>query len=244
MSVAPIKLTPLPWDSWFFGFAVARLEGSLSSAEALQQALDEARCSQMHLIYAQCMSGDTAARAACLAAGGHFVGAKRTYSRPIYEGLPRVRGPVHADLRPSSRRQLRLLAWQSSEYSRFRVDPQMPTGACRRMFSIWISKSIHGELADVILVVRDGAQIKGMITVKCDGDDGSIGLFAVDARWRGSGIGRQLLAAAAAHCSAAGCHSLRVVAQVENHGACRAYEANGFKHTEDQDIFHFWLSRT
>ena len=240
-----LSVQKLAWDSEFFGFGVGRLIGSIESTAALSRALEDATERGFRLVYGQCGHSDNVTHQRCLELGGRFVDAKRTYSLSLVDAQPTSTVPsVLADGSQCCRRQLRSLAWQSAEFSRYRVDPDMPRGSWRRMYSAWIENSLNGKLADAVLVEREPENeegpIIGMITVNHHGECGMIGLLGVDERWRGRGIGKRLLQAAEFQCRTYGCTQLMVVTQGDNAPACQAYESSGFALAEEQHIFHFW----
>ena len=237
-----LHVQSLAWDSEFFGFGVGRLIGSIESTAALSRALQDANEQGFRLVYRQCEHSDIVSHQRCLEIGGRFVDAKRTYSLSLVDVPPTsTMSAVLADSSPCSRRQLRSLAWQSAEFSRYRVDADMPRGSWRRMYSAWVENSLNGKLADAVLVVHVDENrerpIIGMITVS---HSGTIGLLGVAERWRGRGIGRRLLQAAEYQCRMSGCTQLTVVTQSDNTPACRAYESVGYTLTDEQSIFHFW----
>ena len=241
-----MELQRLAWDSDFFGFGVGRLVGSPESTEALEAVLNIAGRSEMRLAYGQCAHGDTSTRLIFLAAGGRQVDAKRTYARALTgraqdgsAGGATVSGESAVDLR-----RLRSLAWQAAEFSRYRLDPRMPAGAWRRMYSIWIRNSLNGTLADAVLVERVESRIVGVATVKHRDEEASIGLLAVDRQFRGRGIAGRLLEAVRERAQAAGCTTLAVVTQGDNVDACALYERAGYSLFDEQDIFHFWIDPT
>ena len=241
----PLIVQQLDWDSEFFGFGVGGLTGSIESVTALSHALRDATERGIRLVYGQCAHTDVTSHRLCLELGGRFVDAKRTYSLTLTDAQASSTVlALPADGGPGSRRQLRALAWQSAEFSRYRVDPDMPPGCWRRLYSAWIENSLSGKLADAVLVEREAGnedgRIVGMITVSHRGAVGTIGLLGVDARWRRRGIGRRLLLAAASCCRSAACTQLAVVTQGDNVSACRAYEGAGYMIADEQDIFHFW----
>jgi dTDP-4-amino-4,6-dideoxy-D-galactose acyltransferase len=239
-----LNVQRLDWDSEFFGFGVGRLVGSFESSSALVAALKEAAERGLRLVYGVCDHKDVASHQIALATGGRFVDAKRTYALDLVNVQPTRVDIEEAGDDACSRRQLRSLAWQAAEFSRFRVDPKLPTGSWRRMYSAWVRNSLNGQLADAVLVERMSDRIIGMITVGHSGKRGQIGLFAVDHPWRGRGVGRHLLDAAHERCRTEGCSKLLVVTQGDNIAACRSYERAGYLVVEEQDIFHFWIGQT
>lgn len=234
----------LGWDSDFFGFGVGRLVGSIESGPALANALAHAADRDIQLTYGQCPHDDVQLHRLCIAAGGRFVDAKRTYALALAKSasVSAVSAEISAAAGddPVQRRQLRSLAWQSAEFSRFRVDPAMPANSWRRLYTAWIANSLSGKFADAVLTYRVDRRSVGMVTVRHGEANGEIGLLAVAPNWRGRGLARCLLDAARQRCVAAGCEALTVVTQGDNLSACRAYEGANYKLVDEQDIFHFW----
>ena len=92
---------------------------------------------------------------------GRFVDARRTYSLSLVDAqLTSMLPEALADDGPRTRRQLRSLAWQSAEFSRYRVDPDMPSGSWRRMYSAWIENGLNCKLVDVVLIEHEAANEK------------------------------------------------------------------------------------
>ena len=100
-----------------------------------------------------------------------------------------------------------------------------------------------GELADAVLVAGGGTHRDdpvGLITVSLAGEQGSIGLIAVDESARGRGIGSRMIHAAHRWLLGHGARNVEVVTQLDNHKACRLYEKCGYIHAELQHVYHFW----
>lgn len=238
-----LRFDSLAWDSEFFGFKVGRIDGPFTPSGALAQLLASTRSqSQVQLVYGECDSADAMSTAEAVSCKGFLADAKRNYFLALNRELgaplpPQVSMATNDTI---SLRQLRLLAWQSAEFSRFRIDPAMPTGAWRRMYSIWMYKSLTRDLADQVLVERVDGAIVGMLTLKYRQRQAEIGLFAVGPDWRGRGIGRRLLAAARHHCLENNCNGMQVVTQGTNLPACRIYESAGYTLRTAHNIFHFW----
>jgi dTDP-4-amino-4,6-dideoxy-D-galactose acyltransferase len=239
-----LSLQRLEWDTEFFGFGVGRLAGPFESIDALSDALQAAAENGTRLVYGACDHKDNASHYIALAVGGRFVDAKRTYELDLTSIQPTRINIAEAGDDANTHRQLRDLAWQAAEFSRFHLDTALPEGSWKHMYSLWMQNSITGKLADAVLVERGGDRIIGMITISHREQCGQIGLFAVDREWRGRGIGRRLLDASIQKCSAAGCKKLQVITQGNNLAACRSYEHAGFQLIDEQDIFHLWIDRS
>ena len=148
---------------------------------------------------------------------------------------------------------LRDLAIASGEWSRFKVDTNVPRGVFEVMFESWIKNSVNFSIADEVFVAIDTASGThvGLITVKLKENAVHIGLLSVDKHHRRKGIATQLMSKAAmwalesvpvnigSHPDAGGV--LSVVTQGANEQACAFYKNFGFQCTVQQDVYHIWL---
>lgn len=78
--------------------------------------------------------------------------------------------------------QINDLAVSSGEWSRFRIDSNIPGSAYEAMFKAWIKNSVNRSIADEVFVAKDSetGDIVGLITLKLkEGNITSIGLLAV-----------------------------------------------------------------
>jgi ribosomal protein S18 acetylase RimI-like enzyme len=138
--------------------------------------------------------------------------------------------------------QMENLAIQSGSFSRFASDNNIPREKFISLFKIWMRKSISGEMADEVLVVRNQERIIGMVTLSKEVGKGTIGLIAVDKDFRGKKIGQKLVQDALRWFVKNNCKSAKVVTQGVNSIACKLYEKCGFKKISSVHYYHFWLS--
>ncbi len=235
-----VAVTPLQWDSAFFGFPVARLDltGELPPPSTLRAAVAAAG---NRLCYV--LTHDTAGDAVAVAMGGLLADRRTELRRPL---SPHARGgsddgdiATHADLP-----QLRALALQSAQFSRFRTDPRMPPDAWVRLYERWADNSLAGTMADAVLVARINNMVVGMSSVGCRDGIGTIGLLAVDEAARGRGLGMALLERSAAWFADRDCTDASVVTQGDNLAALRLYERAGYHIADVTNVYHFWSPDT
>ena len=86
----------------------------------------------------------------------------------------------------NSSKTLRELAIASGEWSRFKVDSNIPEKVFHGIFGAWLDNSVNRSIADEVFVATLSAtcQDVGFITVKRQGDTVTIGLLAVDSSFR------------------------------------------------------------
>ncbi|MCL4809445.1 MAG: GNAT family N-acetyltransferase [Thermoanaerobaculia bacterium] len=235
----------LAWDSAFFGFEVFSIaDGDLTEAE-LRSALLESRARGASLVYWFADAGRAVSPTLLDEFGGALRDEKKVYGRSSLRGpgtALKARAEVSVRRGSDPDGPLTALALAAGEYSRFRVDPRIPSGAFQRLYETWIRRSCAGEIADAVIEAREpGIGLCGMVTVSVDGDEGSIGLIAVAAEARGRGIGAILLRGAEEFMAGKGATRARVVTQGANRPACRLYESACYDVVSQTDVYHFWL---
>jgi dTDP-4-amino-4,6-dideoxy-D-galactose acyltransferase len=237
--------TPLQWDSAFFGFPVARILPTKANSDQLGRILSELR-HKVALAYWMTDAADLESLAAAKCHSGLFVGRRITYVLKLKtlapEGATRKANIVteYEESVPNS--SLECLAIQSGKYSRFNIDRRISKTKFEEMYKIWIRRSVSGELADKVLVVRgEGDSISAMATVGYKNGRGDIGLLAVDSRSRGKGHGSALMLAARIYFLSKGYKCSQVVTQADNLAACALYRKSGYVAEKSENVFHLWL---
>jgi GNAT superfamily N-acetyltransferase len=149
------------------------------------------------------------------------------------------------DLRPArehDREALRAIARSSHGITRFYADPRFPDDRCNDLYATWIDRSLDGWAQAVLVADAEGGP-SGYVSVHLDGDQGSIGLIAVDKRARGRGLGEALSRGAVGWCAREGATSVSVVTQGRNAAALRTFERAGFRAQSVGIWFHKWYER-
>jgi dTDP-4-amino-4,6-dideoxy-D-galactose acyltransferase len=243
------RLELLPWDTGLFGFPVGRLTIEQPAAEEVREALDEGRKDGLHLLYCTVPWSDRRARSVLEASGAKLVDHKVKFRKRVGtvvtpgSGLQSVRGETCG---PDMDR----LALVSGQFSRFRLDPRIDASVYTSLYLTWIRRSLKGELADEVLVVRPNDRgAVAMVTIARSDCTASragtasavIGLVAVDPAMQGQGLGRSLMDGAQAWCADHEIVTLDVVTQGANQAACALYEGTGFSRVEEHAVYHCWL---
>ena len=241
MSAAAEYLHPLPWDSDFLGFSVARLPGLGLEAAGLPAVLAAARAQGIRLLYVVLQPGQAALAAAVQAAGAELMDRKTTF---LLQPLPATAVAPNSAIETTQTYSpaLESLAWQSGEYSRFRLDARFDPQVFRRLYARWLRNSLSGAIARQVLVWRGaGGQELGLLTLGEKNGRADIGLLAVDTAARGQRVGQHLVQAAVQAARAGAYPALQVVTQGANEGACRFYRKCGFALETEEHIYHCWL---
>lgn len=148
---------------------------------------------------------------------------------------------------------LEQLAVVSGEWSRFRVDSNIPRSIYESLFRAWMKNSVNRSVADEVFVAIDTVTKEeiGMITLKKKGNVVHIGLLAVSGLHRRKGLASMLLSRGALWAleqlggSASGDNLndgiYSVVTQGANEPALQCYKNFGFTLSSTQDVYHVWL---
>ena len=251
---SPNTVRFLSWDSAFLNLTTGRINAQHLSASALPLLLAAARQQGFRLIYLFVDPADAVSRAAAAAVKASLADQKATFGvavAPAEAALPVSAALVPIRALPPSR-PLEALAWQSGEYSRFRLDPRFAPGTFQRLYHEWLQNSINGQIAREVLVFQSNKsafaesfgklpQPQALLTLGVEAGRTDIGLLAVDAPVRGLGIGQQLVAAARQRAAAWGCTELQVATQLANAPACALYRKCGLTLRQVEYIYHIWL---
>jgi dTDP-4-amino-4,6-dideoxy-D-galactose acyltransferase len=234
-------ISPLPWDSAFFGLSLARVTGSTLDAASASEVVALARAQNVACLSLLLPATDASSIAAAQEAGFHLVDVRTTLERPAGEPLPdapalRVRRHAQTDL-PA----LEGIAGEAHLNTRFGRDARFPPARVAELYRTWIRKESAGGADEVLVVEAEGAPV-GYVTCQLGaGGPGKISLIAVRSGERRRGAGTALLRAALEWFGARGVDRVTVVTQGHDVAAMRLYERTGFRTTAVELWFHLWL---
>ncbi|SHJ58055.1 GNAT family N-acetyltransferase [Aquimarina spongiae] len=135
--------------------------------------------------------------------------------------------------------ELKNLAIASGKYSRFKLDPKL-SDYFEKLYILWITNSLKGNLADHILVFMKENKIIGFLSLKKNKSFYQIGLIATSPKHQGLGIGSALLQKAEEIALLENIHEIKVVTQLENEIACNFYKKNSYEIDTLEYIYHYW----
>ena len=234
------RIKYLAWDSDFFGEKTGRIYANDNNC--LKEVLLKAQNDDYKLIYAFADKDFHIDKNILRQFNGHLADRKILYEKSIVntkENMLFVSEYENNELLP----ELEQLAYGSGTYSRFKQDKNFQTDDFYRMYKIWIENSIKKQNADNVFIVKEGIDIKGMITLKTGQEKGGIGLLSVSPDSQGKGYGQALIIACENKLLNKGIFILDVPTQADNIQACKFYEKCGFQIKEIANIYHFWIGR-
>lgn len=241
--MTPAPITPLPWDSELFGFAIARVNATRLDAATLGAALDACRAQAIRCAYLLLDADDARGSALAQAAGFVLRDTRLELDRPLTSrdaqpgGDEAAVGPARPDQRPA----LEALAREAFPLSRFFADPGFPRERCGDLYAAFLRRGLDGAPERKTLAT---AGASGFVVCQLDGERGSgtIELIAVADDARGHGAGRALVEGALATFAAAGLSTAEVATQAANVASQRLYAHAGFRTRRARLWLHRWLS--
>ena len=225
----------LSWDSDFFGKKISRIK--ISEFEGVDQ-VKKIPLIDADLCYVSIPENHPKVHGELIKIGGILYDRKVTYERLVSSSS--IKNDYKIEELKYISTEVEEMAYQSGVYSRFNLDPLLKP-KYKDLYYQWIVKSINKEMADKVLLAKseNGVSV-GFITLITENKKGKIGLIAVDARFRGKGVGTSLLAGANNYFYKTENEVIEVITQLDNIPACSLYEKAGFKKKSIENIYHYW----
>ena len=111
--------------------------------------------------------------------------------------------------------ELIALAGTSYQFSRFRT-PWFDEKQKELFYSEWVKNAVLGQFDDCCIILKDGNNISGFVSVKKTEKEVSIGLIAVSRTYQGKGIATQLLELVEQYAVSHNCCRILVSTQLSN----------------------------
>ncbi|MFM7108744.1 MAG: GNAT family N-acetyltransferase [Planctomycetaceae bacterium] len=246
-SIPGAACTPLPWDSQFWGFAVARLDAETLSSSALDQADAWCAAHGIRCLYVRVGGSDPRTLAAAEAGGCRFVDVRMELALPLTGRVPAAAEAGDVVVRaagPADLPQLEALAAKAHRDTRFFKDSRFPAARAADLYRAWLERDVARHVAVVCETPTRPTRPCGYVTCELDAarGEGRIGLLAVAPESTGRGLGTRLVRAALQRFAAEGLRTARVATQATNVAALRLYEAAGFRTCAASLWFHKWFA--
>jgi ribosomal protein S18 acetylase RimI-like enzyme len=235
----------LRWDSAFFGYRIARVKPNQLDPDDGREILQWCSQEQMDCVYFLADPASASALAWAADSGFRLLDIRTTLRCDLLEVQPKAPPSAPcaaiAPFKNGHLPALRRIARASHRDSRFYWDANLRDKS-DVLFETWITKSCE-DYADMVLVAELDGAAAGYITLDyASPTDSRIGLFAVDQRARGRGIGCQLVHCGLKWLRSQGAVQSSVVAQGRNLAALKLYQKAGFRVETLQLWYHLWRS--
>jgi dTDP-4-amino-4,6-dideoxy-D-galactose acyltransferase len=234
-----MKLEYLSWDSDFFKFNVSAVKIADHTDEVIEDLISNAISSDTKLLYAF-TTNPILNDHLINKYNGRLVDKKVVFKKSLQSNNSNTAPEVVEYKSESVSPELKNLAFQSGEYSRFKIDNRLPPQTFERLYTIWIENSVTGKSADKVFIFKVNTEIAGFITLSIKSNYGEIGLIAVNNEFRGMQIGTKLIVHAENYVYKQGGKILKVATQLDNMLACNFYKKNGYEVDTITHVYHFF----
>lgn len=219
-------MTPLRWDSDFFGVEIARAD----PGEPVADEAASARAAGIDCLYVTVPGAAPAGIHAAVALGARLVDLRTELDRDgTAPAAPAAVRRAGAD----DLAGLEAGAAELSAVSRFTADPRFARDRVAEMYRVWVRRALD----EGTVVVPAGGERAFVAALPGDGET-RLALVWVAPRSAGRGLGRTLVDAALAE---TGAGRATVATQAGNAAALRLYEAAGFRTRSVDAVLHLWL---
>lgn len=133
------------------------------------------------------------------------------------------------------------IASEAFQYSRFYNDPSLPVDKVKKIYSHWVNDAFnkHGRFYSL---VKDCGTTTGFLLFSIDklSSVATIELIAVDKHYRGSRLGKELVAGMEHFVNKRNIDKIKVGTQLDNDSAKQFYVSCGFTYSRCNSIYHYW----
>jgi dTDP-4-amino-4,6-dideoxy-D-galactose acyltransferase len=229
----------LAWDTEFFGFRIARVDGETLTPERVVQIDSWCLQNQIRCLYFLAGADDPQTARLAEGAGWRLVDVRLTFE--ITQPQPQAAVSTRP-VRPDDLPRLIKIARTAYRDTRFYFDSNFPPHLCDALYETWLVRSCEGD-ADAVLVLDVEGVPAGYLTCHLDRPAGAgrIGLVGVAAAAQGRGIGQALVRAGLAWFAGQAASRVTVVTQGRNVAAQRLYQRTGFLSAATQLWYHKWF---
>jgi dTDP-4-amino-4,6-dideoxy-D-galactose acyltransferase len=238
----------LRWDTRFFGFPIARVNGGRLNQALLQPIRDWCRHHAIECLYFLADSDHAETVELAEESGFRLVDLRLTLAcnPKTRERRDVGRTSVGVRILPAAIEDLpalRSIARTSHTDSRFYFDRHFPVELCASLYETWIEESCRGY-ADAVFKAEKEGLIVGYLSCHQTGSErqGRIGLAGVAAECRGCGVGGALIEQALGWHLQRQVEQVSVVTQGRNVAAQRLYQRLGFLSRSVQLWYHKWFT--
>ena len=246
-TLAPCDL--LTWDSEFFGRKIGSVRGTRLNAAQMTEVMRWAEEVNVDCLYLLADPTDPETIRLAERNRFYFQSVRMVLERSLQTLddilLPPAEGITLRSGTPNDLPHLRPIARSAYHLTRFFTDPCFPRERSAELYDIWLTKNLHHEMADEVVVAEVDGRPVGYTSCQLakgtDSREGVIQLVGVDETMRGGRIGQRVLAQACAWLRDHGMTTVSVTTQGHNVPAVRFYERLGFMTRHVQFWYHKWF---
>jgi dTDP-4-amino-4,6-dideoxy-D-galactose acyltransferase len=233
--------TSLDWDSRFFERRIARVSGHRLDEVKLSEISACCQTNRVDCLYFLADSDDAQTSVLAEQNGFLLTDVRLTFERTPNQSASLISPGGQVRLaRQEDLEALKAIARTGHRDTRFYFDLHFERAKCDLFYETWIENSFKG-FAHAVFVAEVNAEPVGYITCSLRGAESQVGLLGVGDKYRGMGLGKQLVEAFLAWSAEQGARRATVVTQGRNISAQRLYQRMGFLTATVQLWYHRWF---
>lgn len=239
----------LTWDTQFFGKRIALIQTNYLTQERVQFVDAWAWENAIDCLYFLANTDNPASIRLAEDAGFRFQSVRTWIERKLDDSLhavtlPPAEGLTLRSCRLDDLETLRPIARKSYTWTRFYSDPNFTQAQCEQLYDVWLTRSIHKEIADEVIVAEQNGEPVGYMTCKLptspESKDGVLMLLGVNEEKRGNKLGQRITVEALWWFARQGMAMASLATQGHNVAVMRFYERLGFITRSTQFWYHKW----
>lgn len=233
------ELVFLSWDSNFFEKSIAKIHINEKNFDQINDTINLIKSSNYDLVYVFSERSIPSETVELLNKNNIILYDKKiTYSVDLNDIILLNENEKVSILDSAFNDEILEILFESGKFSRFKLDERL-NPYFKKLYIIWLQKSISKEIADITFSIKVDNQIAGFVTLKKNNLQANIGLIGISSKYQNKGLGSKLVNQVFKWCKENDISTCEVVTQKDNTIACLFYEKNKFKQINEQFIFHY-----
>lgn len=243
-SIENICVEYLNWDSELFNKEICRINHDKLDQDQLIRCVEWAKSKNIDCVYYLIDSSDITYINIAEKNGFNFVDFRMTLNIDLknndFKTLKINSTQFIREANSFDTLKIKALARLNHTESRFFKDNNFDKSKSEKLFELWIDRSV-ASASSIIIISEFEADISGYIAISYQDNKGVIELIGVDPKYRGKGLGVNLILYALKWFKFKNIYNIDVVTQGTNIPALRMYSKCGFSPIQSKSWYHLWI---
>lgn len=243
-SIENIYVEYLKWDSELFNKEICRINHDKLDQDQLIRCVEWAKSKNIDCVYYLIDSSDVTYVNIAEKNGFNFIDFRMTLNIDLnnndFEKSKINSTQYIREANSFDTLKIKALARLNHTESRFFKDNNFDKSKSEKLFELWIDRNTGSE-SSIIIISEFESDISGYIALSYQDNIGVIELIGVDPKYRGKGLGVNLILSALEWFKFKNIYNINVVTQGTNIPALRMYSKCGFSPIQSKSWYHLWI---